>query len=155
MRKVSLFFAATLAVGGIGPSVAQDTSANPLYGEVSLAAGFMPDPHKVQLQSGGSLEASDLGGSCSGYIADAPDYRLRYDAGSSPLIISVESGSDTTLIINAPDGSYYCDDDSGNGTNPSVRFAKPASGRYEIWIGTYASSSPQSAELNISELSSK
>ena len=75
---------------------------------------------------------------------------------SLPLIISVASSADTTLVVNAPDGSFYCDDDGGvNGSNPSVRFNNPQSGRYEIWVGTYRSGSPQAARLHISEVSSQ
>jgi len=82
--------------------------------------------------------------------------RLNYNAGSYPLIISVRSNADTTLVVNGPDGSWYCDDDGGNqGLNPSIRFNGPSSGRYEIWVGTYGNSSLQPAELHISEVYSQ
>ena len=75
--------------------------------------------------------------------------------GSFPLILSVASGADTTLVVNGPDGSWYCDDDGGiNGLNPALRFGSPQSGRYEIWVGTYAQGSTQPARLVISELDS-
>ena len=85
----------------------------------------------------------------------APDVRLVYEAGSYPLIVSVASNADTTLVVNGPDGSWYCDDDSGEGVNPSLRFNGPKAGRYEIWIGTYANASLQPAQLHISELRSQ
>ena len=108
-------------------------------------------------RSGGSTDApSAIGGSCRGIIANAPDVRLNFTAGSLPLIISANSGSDTTLIVNGPDGRWYCDDDGGeNGLNPAVRFNNPQSGRYEIWVGTYGNSSLQPAQLHISELYSE
>ena len=52
--------------------------------------------------------------------------RLNYRAGSYPLIISVASRSDTTLVVNGPDGSWYCDDDGGNyglNSGPALRLA--------------------------------
>ena len=59
-------------------------------------------------------------------------------------------------MVNAPDGSWYCDDDGGvNGMNPSIRFNRPASGRYEIWVGTYGSATTQPAQLHISEVGSQ
>ncbi len=137
------------------PATAQNTGGDASYGDIDLSAGFTPDPYTINLQSGGSVNAENLGGSCRGYIANSPDVRVRYSSGSLPLIISADSSSDTTLIVNAPNGSWYCDDDSGDGLNPSIRFEKPASGRYEIWVGTYADSTFESATLNISELYSQ
>jgi len=146
---------AVLATAAL-PGAAQNSSANPNYQTITLNSGFTPDPNVINLQAGGSIAASSAAGGCQGFITNAPDVRLHYNAGSLPLIISVASGSDTTLVINAPDGSWYCDDDGGNnGSNPAVRFNSPRSGRYEIWIGTYSAGSLQSAQLHISEIYSQ
>lgn len=107
------------------------------FGEVVLSAGFRPDPHRVSMTAGGTIAASGVSASCTGSIAEAPDYQVTYSAGSLPLTFRTESSTDTTLVINGPDGSWYCDDDSGGGTNAQVRFAKPGSGVYDIWVGTY------------------
>jgi len=135
---------------------AQDYSAAPTYGSVTLNSGFSPDPYTVELQSGGSIDVrSRLGRSCRGYIANAPDFSLNYTSGSFPLILSVNASADTALVINGPDAQWYCDDDSGSGLNPSVRFDRPASGRYDIWVATYGSSSLETATLFVSELESQ
>lgn len=149
--------AATLALLGSGaPLLAQDISGDPNFGSLSLTSGFMPDPQVVSVQSGGEIDAQTIDQSCRGFISDAPDFRLFYTAGSLPLIISVASDADTTLVVNAPDGRWYCDDDGGvNGLNPSIRFDEPDSGRYEIWIGTYGSTANARASLHISEVSSQ
>jgi hypothetical protein len=156
MTTARFFLAAFLLAGAAGPALAQDTSADANYGEVRLAAGFPDDPRVIALRAGGDLPASNAGARCSGFITDAPDVRLHYEAGSLPLIISVAAGSDTTLVVNAPDGSFYCDDDGGvNGLNPSIRFNNPRSGRYEIWVGTYRAGAAQPARLHISEVGSQ
>jgi hypothetical protein len=135
---------------------AQDYNAAPTYGTTTLTSGFTPDPQVVNLQSGGTINATNISSGCSGYIANAPDVRLNFTGGSLPLIISVTSTSDTTLIVNGPDGQWYCDDDSGvNGLNPMVRFNKVQSGRYDIWVGTYGSGTLQAAQLQISEVTSQ
>lgn len=134
-----------------GSVAAQDFGATPTFGELTLSTGFQPDPTYVNLTAGGSIYAG-ANSSCRGYIANAPDVRLYYTAGSLPLIISVDSTTDTTLVVNAPNGSWYCDDDSGEGSNPSLTFSSPLSGRYEIWIGTYSSGGYAAARLAISEL---
>ncbi|MCB2065049.1 MAG: hypothetical protein KDE15_00245 [Erythrobacter sp.] len=137
------------------PVAAQDFNASPNYETVQLRGGFPDDPYIVYLSSGGGVDASNLGGGCRGYIANAPDVRLNFEPGSLPLIISAASGADTTLVINAPDGRWYCDDDSGEGLNPSVLFSNPQYGRYEIWVGTYGNAQLYDAELHISELYSQ
>jgi len=152
------FFAhAVFAVTALGvadwSAEAQDVSRAPRYGDVSLSAGFTPDPYRVQVESGGPINAAEhLGGNCPGFIADAPDFDLYYNAGSLPLILSVHAEADTTLVVNAPDGQWYCDDDSGSGTDPKIRFGAPMSGLYDIWVGSYDPDTVAPATLKISEL---
>jgi hypothetical protein len=157
MSPIARIFAAAAAMAAIataGVAVAQNYSLNPTYGVVNLAAGFTPDPYVVNVASGGSVNAQSLSASCRGFIANAPDVRLNYTQGTmSRLIISVNSAADTTLVINGPDGSWYCDDDGGNaGLNPSVTFSPPRGGQYDIWVGTYGNASNQAAQVHISEL---
>jgi hypothetical protein len=151
-----LFAVAAAGLFGATPALAQDTSASPNYGTLRLQSGFTPDPRVVNVRSGGSIDAQSIDSGCQGYISNAPDVRVVYRAGSLPLIISVDSSADTTLVINAPDGQFYCDDDGGReGLNPMIRFDNPESGRYEIWVGTYGSSANSRARLHISEVSSR
>lgn len=149
--------AAVLVTAAVGVAVAQDYSQNPTYGTVNLRAGFSPDPYVVNVQSGGTVNAQTLSSSCQGFIANAPDVRVNYTAGSfNRLIISANSSADTTLVINGPDGRWYCDDDGGNaGMNPSINFSPPRTGQYDIWIGTYGNASLQPAQLHVSEVSSQ
>ena len=149
--------AAALCALAAAPSASQNFNAEPNFGTLNLTTGFTPDPQVVAVRSGGSIDAESISPDCNGFISNAPDVRLVFSAGSSlPLVISATSSADTTLVINGPDGEWYCDDDGGNeGLNPSVRFDSPASGRYEIWVGTYGNSSLQPAELHISELYSE
>ncbi len=155
-RNIVTVAAVALLAAGNVPAAAQDISADPNYGTVNLRSGFTPDPRIVAVSSGGEIDAETIDSSCRGFISDAPDVRLVYRAGSLPLIISVDSRADTTLVVNAPDGQFYCDDDGGvNGLNPMVRFDNPQSGRYEIWVGTYGSARNERARLHISEIRSR
>jgi len=153
--KTARFFLAAITLTCASGALAQDTGLRANYGEIELESGFTPDPRVISLRAGGDIAARRAGAGCNGFITDPPDVRLHYDAGSLPLIISVDAGSDTTLVVNGPDGSFYCDDDSGEGVNPSVRLNRPQSGRYEIWVGTYSSGNSQPARLYISEVSSR
>jgi hypothetical protein len=147
---------AAMAVLTGAPAFAQNVDLDPTYGTTVLDTGFQPDPFVVQVRSGGSIDAESINPGCKGFIASAPDVRISFNAGSLPLIISVASDVDTTLVVNGPDGAWYCDDDGGQyGHNPSLRFSHPQSGQYDIWIGTSGSSSLQAAELNVSEVVSQ
>lgn len=115
---------------------AQDWSASPAFGEVNLTSGFTPDPYRVSLLAGGSIDISRLG--YYGYVANEPDFRLYYQAGSFDLTIKVERAQgDTLLLISAPDGSWFFNDDT-YGLDPAYTFSKPQSGQYDIWVGTFS-----------------
>jgi hypothetical protein len=130
---------------------AQDISADPTYGNVRLDGGFMPDPHVVELTAGGSVEVNV--GNCSyGHVADAPDVDFYYNGNEQrTLYITATSGEDTMLLINTPDGSWICDDDSFGSLNPILVIRNAPSGLYNIWVGTY-SDDLAPAVLRISEI---
>lgn len=112
-----------------------DPNLNPTYGSINLYAGFTPDPRFIDLTAGGEVRMN-LGGVNSS-VACAPDFRVYYTAGTYALTFYVESGADTTLLINLPDGRWIANDDSGGNLNPLIRLPRPMSGRYDIWVGTY------------------
>lgn len=137
----------------IGPVVAQNYNRPPSFGTVNLSANFAPDPYAVNVTAGGTIPAERLGGSqCVGTIADAPDVRLNYRAGQGlPLYLSVVSNTDTTLVVNLPNGQWACNDDF-QGVNPGLIFRNPLSGQYDIWVGHYNRGSRVPAQLRISEV---
>ena len=139
------------------PAAAQNMNGRPNFGTVTLRTGFTPDPRVVSVVSGGNIAASRIQSGCAGFISGNPDARLVFTTdGDLPLIISVDSDSDTTLVVNGPDGEWHCDDDGGvNGLNPSIRFNSPQSGRYEIWVGSYRSGVNARGRLHISEVRSQ
>lgn len=159
MRRVKTGggYAGLLLAGMVAASSVQaqpNWAETPVYGTANLESGFTPDPWTQDLQAGGGGEASDnLASGCRGFINfSAPDVDLNYESGNFSLYIYADSDSDTTLVVNAPDGSWHCDDDSGDGLNPMVTFRKPQRGNYNIWVGVYSNAELQPATLNISEL---
>ena len=88
---------------------------------------------------------------CRGYVTAAPDYELSFTPGSLDLYIAALSDTDTTLVINDPNGNWVCNDDN-NGFNPGLRFESPQAGTYDIWVGTYREGDGVPARLEISEL---
>jgi len=140
----------------VGPGAARAVS-DQVGGGVYLSAGFTPDPMTLDLEIDGRIDAAEeIAPDCHGFIGGpTPDAALYYNAGSFPLIFSASSDQDMTLVVNAPDGNWYCDDDSGRGLNPSIRFGAPVSGNYDIWVGRYIGPGPAVARLSISELYSE
>ena len=130
MKFVSLSVFASVSLFALAAS-AQDPSAAAGQ-EATLAAGFMPDPHTVSITAGGTNDASSLGAGCVGTVATAPDFRLNWGGGAAT--IKFTASADTTLVINAPDGSWICADDV-NGVNPAVSIN--AAGQYDVFVGSY------------------
>jgi len=122
---------------------AQNLNAEPLFGSISLEAGFSSTPFTVEVSPGGEDESFVLGDECYGYIRFAqPDFVLNYQAdpsGERPLGVFALSDLDITMAINDPAGDWHCNDDSLylSGTNSGIQFNDPQSGDYQIWIGSY------------------
>jgi hypothetical protein len=116
-----------------------DFSLPATFFDERIVTGFTPDPIDYPLQAGGYLWAGDVDSSCVGFVAEAPDVRITYEAGNQyPLRMFVEGAADTTLLINQPDGTWLCNDDRVDGDlNPEIYFARPMTGQYDIWVGTY------------------
>ena len=130
---------------------AVDISLTPNYGTANLDAGFTPDPWTKSILAGGSVAASTAKAGCQGAVSAAPDMQIFYSAGDADLTFRVEASDDTTLLINTPNGRFYCDDDSGGGVNPQVVITNPQDGRYDVWVGTYGDEMVQST-LQVTEL---
>jgi hypothetical protein len=138
----------TLFITEVSSSDGPNPFTDPTYGRVSLRAGFTPDPWTRDILAGGSIDLSGFG--YDGFVATAPDLVLNYTPSNNfSLIFKGESSDDTVMLIFAPDGQWYYNDDT-NGLNPQITFQAPQAGDYRIWIGTYADGMSQ-AKLLITE----
>lgn len=133
-----------------------DASADPHFGESMLAPGFTPDPHMVEIVSGGQVDVSDLGSECIGYAAREPDYRLHWTETGEELFISFRADDpddDATMVVRTPNNEWLCNDDAHAGTlDPELAIQDPPAGDYAIWIGTYVPDTSFVGELEISEI---
>jgi protease YdgD len=136
-------FAVLAAALAAAPALhAQDAGLPPAFGVITVTSGFQPDPNWVAMLAGGHIRGeyrdTVTGNRCTGYFAEAPDFRVHFRPGQDlPLSFYVESDADTVLLINGPDGAWSCNDDS-SGLNPALTFATAAEGQYDIWVGTYS-----------------
>lgn len=127
-----------------------DWQGAPHFGQINLSAGFEPDPYVRNITAGGTTNLSSCGVDWAGYVTTRPDFDLYWSGTSPRLTIAVQAGADAILLVNAPDGTWYYNDDY-NGTNPAVIFQNPQEGLYDIWIGSYDGSRRNPGQLIFTE----
>ncbi|MFQ3567542.1 MAG: SH3 domain-containing protein [Aggregatilineales bacterium] len=129
-------------------------SLPPIYGSVALSSGFVSDPYSVNVASGGPVNVSYLGGGCTGFATSQPTFSVNYTTGGFTLLRFYFIGAgDTSMVVNAPNGAYFCNDDSFGTLNPTLDFNSPASGRYDIWIGSFFEGDSINGTLYVTEIS--
>ena len=106
---------------------------------VELTGGFGPDSHNVTAYAGGDIDAASIAGGCVGMVGEGDQVTLSFTAYGGPLIITAYSEADTSLVVNGPDGRWYCNDDT-DGLNPQVRWNTARSGVYNIRVGAVSGS---------------
>lgn len=122
------------------PALAQQAH----FGSVTLSPGFDAAQGQLQGRTGGqnSLPAvitnRDRDGNlCLGYGSSTPDYTVTLQGTFAQLSFQVESGRDTTLIIQGPnDRTVRCGDDSGSNLDAVIQGSDWAGGTYKVWVGT-------------------
>ncbi len=123
---------ALVACGSGGSSSAPIALAGP---------GFTATP--VAGTAGGPTDGSTLSSECIGMFPTSPQHTVNVGAAIPMLRVLVNAGpsDDTTLAVRRPDGTYVCNDDSGdpgNGLNPVAEIANAAPGEYQIFVGGYS-----------------
>lgn len=99
--------------------------------------------HEGQLLARGALvpdqPMADLTGLgfCPGFTGlDAPDAVMTMDRPEAMISLYALSQVDLVLAVRAPDGQWYCNDDSF-GLNPGISIQQAPAGDYAIWVGAY------------------
>lgn len=107
----------------------------PTFGMFQLAP-VDTDPIVVELQAGGPVDAASRNVNCQGFVADVPDVTLNFSGGD--LDIDVRSDEDTTLVVVAPNGDAFCNDDSSDvDLNPGLTIFSGDPGEYAIFVGSF------------------
>jgi hypothetical protein len=138
-----------------------DYHLDPNFGTYQLQAGFSNDPYPIDMIAGGDIDASYLGGGCSGMVTAAPDVRVIYD-GTSPtglLRFYFQGSGDATLIVNDPQGTFWCNDDySANTVDPGVDLINVTGtlgeDQFDVWVGSYIPDEAVIGTLYVTELNS-
>ena len=133
---------------------------------VTLPTNFpLPDPRVFGIVSGGDISTAYLNtdplhrsGDCTGFAIQNPDFELTYAAGmgTQPLLRFWWSSNDGTgnavLIINAPNGKWFCNDDSFGTLHPTIEFDNPTTGVYDVYVASRTAGSGRPGMLRVTEL---
>lgn len=151
---IAALTAVAVRVDAQGALLVGGTRAN--FGVQRLDPGFVPDPRRVAVVSGGALNARalGLGPGCVGWVTAQPDVIVRLTGPSANLRLYAVAadGTDITLLVNANRVAWRCNDDSFGGTNPSVDLGNAAAGQYDVWVGSFREGTTARATLHITEL---
>lgn len=141
-RRVPLTAALLLgALAGLWPGLAA-ACPDPLRPPMELhevSGRELWSPDVFHSRAGGDHRLLACGFRSHGYVAGPPDYAFdltrmeRYDR----LLLRANASCDTVLLVRDAAGRWHFDDDSGTGRTASISLARPASGRYYVWIGSY------------------
>ncbi len=129
-----------------GSAAAQEVPLNPNavpdYGIAAGAAGFSPDPFRVQAVTGGgevNAVTRNLGADCFGQISVQPDFRFSalsdFEALRFIFVADVVT-ADAALIVRDPNGDFWCNNDSFGVRHPTVTIEQAPPGDYNVWVGS-------------------
>jgi hypothetical protein len=136
MAASAVILAAIIATTA-GATTAPQQAPETAFIAINPAAGFPLDPFVISLQAGGPLDASTVASGCKGFVAEAPAVTVDYKGKAELLKIFFYSDGDPVLLLQTPDGKFICNDNTNPALlDPMVTLAKPAQGRYSIWLGS-------------------
>lgn len=121
-----------------------------VQGTFTLTPGFTPTPQTSTGTAGGPFEASTRSPACRGWIGAVSNHTLNLSQPFTNLRLIVNAPRDTTLVVQLANGTYLCDDDTGEGMNPLVQAAFPA-GLHRVFIGSYQANTQTSYTLAVTE----
>lgn len=107
---------------------------------VTLSAGFVPDPTIVYTFAGGPVSASTMAVGdvwCAGYIATLPNVSLTTTTPIYGMRILARATDDTTLAVRLADGRVLCNDDGGGYPNPAITIDMLPPGVHQVYVGSF------------------
>ena len=139
LRDVPELRAASEGYGGEGASDSSgtQTSAPASRGRAgALPVGF-DGTEMYSGRFGGPESAQSLSTECPGWVAAQPNHQIYVpaDLEFAQLVVNSEP-FDSTLVVQLPDGSFLCNDDT-YGLNPAVQIEPVPSGQLRVWVGAY------------------
>lgn len=122
------------------PASALNRAPRGIFGDDELEAGF--GTVEVVASAGGDVPTFnfDLGSiQCTGFIGLVPTYTFSLTEDVDSLRVLFNGEEDTTLIVEEPDGTFRCNDDTDGeaNINPTVDVERASAGDYRVYVGSY------------------
>lgn len=87
---------------------------------------------------------------CLGFADPTPDHILVLEQPFSNLRLRVNSGgSDTTLVVQGPDGVVRCNDDAGGSKDAAITDTDWKAGIHKVWVGSVTPNARQDYTLSV------
>ncbi|WP_127107646.1 hypothetical protein [Pararhodobacter zhoushanensis] len=142
--KTGFLIAATgaaVSVAASGSAMAQSCPDWQLGGvPITTDAETAWAPQQYAMFAGGGVDLSQCSAfQAYGRVTAQPSFSISYDARSMgrDLEFRVQSECDTTLLINDSTAQWHYNDDEDGTLSPRLRLSAAATGRYDVWVGTY------------------
>ena len=127
--KSALFVTISASLWSLSAAASQANALSPGFGSVELKG-----------TAGGDVAARDIAGRsdtatgpCVGFTGSQPNHVLRLNAGFNDLTVLIKSGTDTTLVVKGPGGTWCNDDFQGKNAGLDGQWQ---AGEYRVWVGT-------------------
>ncbi|MCB1406016.1 MAG: hypothetical protein KDK01_07065 [Rhodobacteraceae bacterium] len=113
--------------------------------QLNYSADQLWTPQTLSVVAGGADNLRNCPQPGVGYVATRPDFDLTFtqNGAARDLEFRVNASCDTVLLVNDARGQWHFDDDGGDGLNARLRLTNAPEGAYDIWVGTYGSSTCQ------------
>ncbi|MCU0542168.1 MAG: hypothetical protein MUE44_08235 [Oscillatoriaceae cyanobacterium Prado104] len=132
-----------LTVAAIAAVALPVLAENANFGTLTLSQGFKSPTAVLRGATGGSYSLSAIANAdkrknkCLGFATPTPDHIVVLQQDFSQLTLQVNTGGkDTTLLVQGPDNTVRCGDDTGQNKDASIADAGWKAGSYRIWVGT-------------------
>ncbi|MGB7311883.1 MAG: hypothetical protein WA939_03025 [Nodosilinea sp.] len=153
-RRGAVALAASLAMGAV---VALPTLAQQVNFESFTVSEAAPTASVSGFTTGisalSNIAGRDRNGTvCAGFADTNPDHTMVLQQDLAALTLQVNSGgNDTSLLVQGPDGSVRCGEDSDR-RNPDalIQDQSWSAGTYHIWVGSNSQGQRYSYSLSVS-----
>jgi hypothetical protein len=153
VATVSLFAAGLFGARVFAQSAIVVNGTQAIMAMRIVASGASPILFRTGLRAGGTIDLATqrLPPECVGIVQRQPHYIVRFRRGVNNLHVFATSTTDLTIAVNAPDGTWHCNDNSNGRSHPFVALPHGSAGQYDIWVGTRQPGPLVPASLTITE----
>lgn len=132
---------APVAQSGLAPD------ASPSLGTLELSPGVT---HSFEGVVEPFVDLSRLRPECRGFAPVGPHVAVRATRAERVRFVTRDNDEDLVMAVRTPDGSFHCDDDSGDGLNPRID-VDLTPGLTTVWVGTYQADETSRFTLDVGE----